>query len=160
MRTRFDTVFRISLIIKGLDAALEIIGGALLLFVTPGDIMHLVNWLTRSELAADPHDFTSNLLVHLSHSLTASSTTFAAIYLLSHGLVKIFVVINVLRNKYWAYPLLVVVLVGFIVYQLIRIGHTHSIGVIVLTVFDLFVLAMTGLEWRKQIILRREEAAS
>ena len=93
MGSRFDTVFRISIILKGLDAAIEVIGGALLLFVTRSDITHFVAWLTRSTLAHNPHNY---IAVHLNSSaehLAADSTLIGAIYLLSHGIVKLFVVV-------------------------------------------------------------------
>lgn len=156
MHTRFDEVFRISIILKGLDAAAEIIGGLFLLFVTPHDIQRLVDWMTRQELRTDPHDFIATLLVHGAHHLSAGTTLFGAIYLLSHGIIKMFVIVNVLRNKYWAYPTLIIVLLGFIVYQAIQIAHTHSIGLILLSAFDVFVIVLTWLEWQKQRTLRRE----
>lgn len=160
MHTRFDEVFRISLIVKAVDALAEIIGGIFLLFITPHDIESFVHWLTRSELAEDPHDFTANFLMHSVAHLSAGSTTFGAIYLLSHGVIKMFVIINVLRNKYWAYPLLIIVILGFIIYQGISLAHHFGYGLTLLTIFDIFVVVMTWFEWQKQRELRREEAES
>ena len=105
MHTRFDTIFRISIILKGLDALAELLGGAFLLIITPHQIHSFVHWLTAKELAADPHDFVANIIVHSSHKISTTSTTYGAIYLLIHGLIKMFVIVNVLRDKYWAYPL-------------------------------------------------------
>jgi uncharacterized membrane protein len=150
MGSRFDTIFRVSIILKGLDAVAEIIGGALLLFITPSDITHFVGWLTRSELAEDPHDYIATLLNHSAHHLAASSTLFGAIYLLSHGVIKLFAIINVLRDKYWAYPVLIIVLIGFVVYQVIDIITKHSITMSLLTIFDIFIIIMTWLEWEKK----------
>lgn len=143
MNSRLDTVFRISIILKGLDAVAEIIGGAFLLFISPTTITHFVTWLTRSELKEDPHDYIATLLTHSTHHLAASTTLFGAIYLLSHGVIKLFVIINVLRDKYWAYPLLIVVLLFFIVYQTIAIINNHSLAVTLLTAFDIFVVVLT-----------------
>lgn len=160
MKTRFDTLFRISIILKGLDALLEIIGGTFLLFVTPHDIVRLAQWLSKSELTENPHDFIGTALTHGLHSLSTSSTLYGGIYLLSHGIIKMFVIINVLRNKYWAYPLLIVVLLGFIIYQIIDIVQKHSIAMTLLSIFDAFIVVMTWLEWQKQRALRQEEAES
>lgn len=159
MHTRFDEVFRISIILKGLDALAEVIGGVFLFFVSSSDIQHLVNWVTQKELSEDPHDYIATLLTHGAHHI-GSGTTFAAIYLLSHGIIKLFVIINVLRNKYWAYPLLIIVILGFIVYQGIDIVQKHSISMILLTIFDIFIVVLTWLEWQKQRRLRQEEAES
>ena len=160
MSIRFETVFRVSIVLKGLDAAAEIIGGLFFLLIAPSQIKGLIHWLTTSELHADPHDFIANLLVHSGHSLNNGSRLFAGIYLLSHGVIKLFVIVNVLRNKYWAYPLLIIVLFGFIIYQVIQITHSHSIGLVLLSIFDVFVIAMTALEWRKQHELRLRTATS
>ena len=62
---------------------------------------------------------------------------FGAIYLLSHGAAKIVLVTLVLRDKLWAYPWLIVLLLAFIAYQLYRITAVHfSVGLTALTVFD------------------------
>jgi uncharacterized membrane protein len=156
MHTRFDEVFRISIIIKGIDGLIETIGGLLLLIATPASIQHLADNLTRHELSTDPHDFIATFIMHSAHNLTATSTIFGAIYLLAHGLIKIGLVIALLYNKLWAYPAMLVVLLIFIVYQLIRLNQGFSWGLTILTVFDGFVFIMTWLEGRKQLILRRE----
>lgn len=160
MRIRFETVFKISIIIKGLDAAIEIICGLFFVIISPGQIKGLIHWLTAGELHADPHDYIANLLVHSGHSISNGSRLFIGVYLLSHGVIKMFVIVNVLRNKYWAYPLLIVVLFGFIIYQVIQIIHSHSIGLIILSIFDAFIVIMTALEWRKQHKLRLQTATT
>lgn len=156
MHTRFDEVFRISIIIKGIDGLIETIAGLLLLIDTPASIQHLTDNLTRHELATDPHDFIATFIMHSAHNLTATSTIFGAIYLLAHGLIKIVLVIALLYNKLWAYPAMLVVLLIFIVYQIISLNQHFSLGLAILTIFDTFVFIMTWLEGRKQLILRRE----
>ena len=51
---------------------------------------------------------------------------FGAIYLLTHGAVKVGLVIAILLNKLWAYPCLIIVLLIFIGYQLYRIALEPS----------------------------------
>ena len=75
--------------------------------------------------------------------------TFAAIYLLSHGIVKIVLVAALLRNQVWAYPWMIAVLVLFIGYQLYRIVLSPTAGLVVLMVFDAAVALLTWREWRK-----------
>jgi uncharacterized membrane protein len=102
--TLLDRTFRVSLVLKGLDGVLELVGGILLLLVTPRQIGDLARFLTQHELAQDPHDFVANSLLHLTSNLSVSASLFGAIYLLLHGLVKIVLVWAVLKNKLWAYP--------------------------------------------------------
>jgi uncharacterized membrane protein len=76
---------------------------------------------------------------------------FGAIYLLSHGLAKIVLVALVLRDKLWAYPWLIALLLAFIAYQLYRITAVHfSIGLTLLTVFDAFLVWLTWREYRSK----------
>ena len=51
----------------------------------------------------------------------------------------------------WAYPVSLVVLGLFIVYQLYRFSYTHGVGLIVLTVFDVIVM---GLIWHEYRLVR------
>ncbi|WP_284983020.1 DUF2127 domain-containing protein [Arthrobacter sp. efr-133-TYG-118] len=143
-----DRTFRVSLILKGLDGVLELIGGILLLVVTPQQIGDLVRFLTQHELAQDPHDFLANSLVHLSSNLSGSATLFGAIYLLLHGLVKIVLVWAVLKDKLWAYPWMIAFLLVFILYQGYRIAVAFSWGLVLLTAFDIFIVWITAREYR------------
>jgi uncharacterized membrane protein len=51
-----DRVFEIGIIAKGLNGAVELLSGLLLLFVSPAWIHHIAVSLTRVELSEDPHD--------------------------------------------------------------------------------------------------------
>lgn len=52
--------FRISIALKGLNAALEIVGGVALAAVSPAFILRSVALLTQDELAEDPRDLIAN----------------------------------------------------------------------------------------------------
>src|SRR6516165_6867184 len=144
-----DTTFKIGLILKGLDGILEVVGGLLLLFLSPAAIEHIVRMLTAHELSQDPHDLIARHLLHTASHLTTSTTLFGAIYLLSHGVAKIVLVVLVLLDKLWAYPWLIVLLLAFIVYQIYRITAVHfSVGLAALTVFDAVLVWLTWREYQ------------
>jgi uncharacterized membrane protein len=144
-----DTTFKIGLVLKGLDGILEVIGGILLLFLSPHAIEHIARTLTAHELIQDPHDLIARYLLHTTSHLTTSTTLFGAIYLLSHGVAKIVLVALVLRDKLWAYPWLIVLLLAFIAYQLYRIAAVHfSIGLTALTIFDAVLVWLTWREYQ------------
>jgi len=151
--TRF---FRISIVLKGLHALLEILGGTLLYVIHPDTIQKFVSRLTQNELLGDRRDLIANTLQRAAGHLSIGAKTFAAFYLLSHGVIKLFLVIELLRKRLWAYPASLAMFAVFIVYQLYRYTHTHSIGMIVLTVFDLIVM---WLIWREYKIVRRQNQA-
>jgi uncharacterized membrane protein len=149
-RDWLDRLFVIGIIGKGLNGLAELIGGLLLLFVTPESIHHLVAVLTRGELSEDPNDLVARYLLHTAYRLTGSAVIFGAIYLLVHGAVKIVLVIALLLNKLWAYPCMIAVLLIFIGYQLYRISLQPSAALAILTAFDALIVTLTWLEYRRQ----------
>jgi uncharacterized membrane protein len=155
-RTATDKAFRISLYLKGLDGLLELAGGILLLLISPEQVNHLARWLTQGELSQDPHDFIANHILKTAHHLTGSSLAFGAIYLLSHGIVKIFLVGMVLRDKLWAYIALIAVTALFVVYQVYRlVVDKFSVSLLLLTLFDLLIIYLTQNEYRRHLAARR-----
>ena len=109
--------------------------GGLLLLVSPAAINRITTTLTQHELSEDPHDFIATHLLKTAHGLTGSAVQFGAFYLLSHGLVKIVLVVALLKNKLWAYPWMVAFLGAFIIYQgvpaelqaIVRAGGAHRL---------------------------------
>jgi uncharacterized membrane protein len=145
-----DRTFKVSVALKGLDGVLEVVGGFVLLFVAPATLQAWAKSLTGHELAQDPHDFIARHLLHSASQLTRSTTLFAAMYLLSHGIAKIVLVVAVLRGHLWAYPWLIALLGVFIVYQVYRMTDRFSLGLLLLTLFDMFVVVLTVIEYRKK----------
>jgi uncharacterized membrane protein len=143
-----ERLFRTSVLLKGLNGALEIVGGVALFAVSPAFILRTVALLTQDELAEDPRDFVANYFLHAASHLSLSGQHFAAIYLFSHGVIKIGLVWSLLEHKLWAYPLSIIVFGGFIVYQLYRFTFTHGLGLIALSLFDLVVIWLIYLEYR------------
>jgi uncharacterized membrane protein len=152
-RDLLDQTFEVGIILKGLDGLLEVIGGLLLLVVSPATIDRVVTSLTQHELSEDPHDVLATHLLRTAHGLTGSAVLFAAIYLLAHGLVKVILVAALLANQLWAYPWMIVFLGIFIVYQLYRILLRPSVGLTALTIFDAVIAWLTYCEYRKQLAL-------
>jgi uncharacterized membrane protein len=141
--------FRIGILLKGIDALLEIVGGILLLFITPARMNLIIAALTRHELSGDPHDLVANFLVNSAHNFSISSQHFGIFYLTSHGLIKLFLVIFLLKKKQWAYPAAIVFLLLFVVYQAYRYAVTGSAWMIMLSVFDTAVIFLTFAEYRR-----------
>jgi uncharacterized membrane protein len=143
-------LFRIGILLKGIGGLLEFIGGAVLFFMTPVTINRLIAFLVSDQLADDPNDLIANYLVRLGHHFSVSGKTFASFYLVGHGLIKIFLVVSVLRNKGWAYPVAIAALLGFIGYQAFRLVHHFSAALLAFTLFDAIVVVLLWLEHRRR----------
>src|SRR6185312_7398437 len=110
---------------------------------TKNSLTQFVLFLTQGELIEDPKDFLANFFLKSAEQLSISSQHFAALYLLSHGLIKIFLVVGLFRKKLWAYPISIAVFGVFIIYQMYRFTVTGSLWLIIFTIFDLVVVILT-----------------
>jgi uncharacterized membrane protein len=155
-----DRTFFVSLIVKLADGVLELVGGAVLLLMTPGQIQTAVAAVTRGELAEDPNDLVANLLVRYAGQLNVSLTVFGAWYLLVHGVVKVLLVAAVLRDHLWAYPWLIGFLVAFIGFQGYELVVHYSWGLLLLTLFDIFIVYLTVREYRRHKARRAPESGT
>src|SRR6266567_1228384 len=137
---RIHQIFEVSVLLKGAHAVLECAGGFAFALVSNRTIVNWITWLTQDEFIEDPNDFVATHLLNMAQDFSVTTKNFYVFYLLSHGIVKLFLVGGLLRNKLWAYPASLVVLGLFIVYQVYRYTYTHSAGLVLLTVFDLLVM--------------------
>jgi uncharacterized membrane protein len=149
---RIRQAFQVSVLLKGVHALIECVGGIAVALVSTNTIRDLVNALTQEELLEDPKDFLATHLLTMAQQFSIGTKQFYAFYLLSHGVVKLFLVAGLLRSKLWSYPASLVVLGLFIVYQLYRFSYTRGLGLIALTLFDIVVM---GLIWHEYNLVRR-----
>lgn len=144
-------MFEIGVWLKGTHALIECGSGLLLAFVSNAAILHIVGIATQHELIGGPKDAITLLLLRWANGLSVATQHFYAFYLLSHGLVKVFLVVGLLRGKLWSYPASLMVLGLFIAYQLYRFSYTSGVGLIILSVFDLVVMMLI---WREYALVR------
>jgi uncharacterized membrane protein len=142
-------LFDISVITKGIDGVLEIVGGILLFLLSPLQVYTIVRVLTQHELSQDPHDLVATYLLNRTQGLSGGAQAFGAAYLLWHGAVKVALVTALLLKRRWAYPLAILAFLLFLVYQLYRYSHTLSPELLVLSVVDVLVIVLTWLEYKR-----------
>lgn len=140
--------FQVSLWFKAIFALIEIAGGFIALFVSHAFLVSMANLVTQGELNEDPHDFVANYLLHTVQHLSIGTQHFTSYYLLSHGAIKLWLIVGLLRERLWYYPTAMVVFGLFILYQSYRFYFTHSVWLLMLTVVDLIVIALTWHEYR------------
>jgi uncharacterized membrane protein len=138
---RIHQIFVASVLLKGAHALIEIIGGiALALFNTDA----IVRWLYK----AGRPDWIEETLTRFARTFSGQEHHYYVWFLVSHGVINLALVIGLLRGKPWAYPATFAVLALFIAYQLYRYSFTHDIGLILLSIFDLFVIFLAWHEYR------------
>ncbi len=130
---RITEYFYISIIIKGIISFAEMVAGVLALFIPITVITNIFIPWAQAELIEEPGDFIATNLVHLATQLSFSSGTFIAIYLFSRGFIKFALIVALFKKQLWAYPASLIVLGGFMIYQIYQIITTFSWLLILLT---------------------------
>lgn len=135
-------------ILKAIEAITEISLGVLAFFISHDVLVAIVNWFTHRELLTDPGDPFSQYLVSTATSYTPGIQMFVLLYLLSHGILKLVLVVSLIKRQLWAYPTAMFVFTLFIVYQMYEYFKLPNVSIIVLTVLDLIVIVLTYIEYQ------------
>jgi uncharacterized membrane protein len=156
--TTTDKLFKVAIAIKGLDGLGQLVLGIVLIFIPPTLITGLANEVVTRDLLGDPGGTLSTHLQTAAHDFAdGSSRTFAIGYLLLHAVIKLGLVAALLRKVLPLYPVAAVVLAAFVVYEIVRAVHTHSIALPIFAAIDVVIIVLVI---REYVQLRRERAAA
>lgn len=146
-KTPLDKAFAVGLFLKALDGFFESLSGVAVLFIKRQWVLDAAHGL----VGYHPHNVIGTYLLKSAEDFGKGTALFAALYLLSHGLVKLVLVVEIVREHLWAYPGLIVVTAGFILYQLYHLFFVHvTFSFIGLTVFDVIIIWLTWREYGHQ----------
>ena len=146
-----DWLFRVGVILKGVTSLFEVVGGILILTI-PTLLLGIVISMSQDELMEEPGDFIAMHSLQLAQQFSLSATTVIGIYLLTRGLIKLGLVAALLKKQLWAYPVALIVLSLFILYQIYEVIVGYSILIAAITFFDFIVVYLI---WREYIIVRK-----
>ncbi len=141
-------MFQIGIGLKGLNGFLEVLGALLILTIPPKTIDHALQTATNWEQNKHPQNWFLEFLIHAAEEISTDSKSFAVIYLLLHGAVKIGMMYGLLQKKLWAYPASIFCLLCFIAYQSFRLWTSFSVGILILTISDMIVIGLILIEYR------------
>lgn len=147
-RWQWHTLFELGVFFKALNGAWETIAAVSYLFFGRL-IARGFFFIFGHELLEDPHDKILGFFMLAFQHFSSSSRTFAAVYLLTHGILNLFLAVQLYRNRYWAYLFAVGVTAIFMIYQIYRIFLYHSLILGVITVWDMFFIIFVLHEYRE-----------
>jgi uncharacterized membrane protein len=153
MRRILHRFFELGILIKGVDGGLELVGGLLLVFLSPAAINRVVFFFVEGELKEDPTDLVANLLVHTTRSAIEVRVP-ASVFLIVHGMVKLVLVGGLATNRFWSYPAAILVFAGFTIYQLYQLSQQYSFFLEIVTILDVIVILLVIAEYRHMKIAR------
>lgn len=151
IRELIDETFEVGVLIKLIFGFLETAAGVVLAFSGKLMINNFFINMAQQEVSEDPKDIFVNYLLKVSSNFFADVHVFAVVYLIFHGVVNIFLGYFLLKEKIWAYPMAIGLFFPFLIYQVYRYFHTHSLLLIFLSVFDALVMWIIYLEYKKKL---------
>lgn len=152
-----DRLFRIAVVLKGLDGASQLLAGIALLFIPAKAITDLVQLIVTRDLVGNPAGMLATHLQTAVQDFTGGSThTFVIVYLLVHAVIKLGLVVALLRKVTPAYPIAAGALGVFVVFEVLRAVHTHSIALPIFAALDVLIIVLVV---REYLHLRRERVA-
>ena len=149
MKSTLDRLYRIGLWIKGIDGVLEMAGGLFLLVVSQPQLGQLVTFLTQRELTEDRSDWIANHLRDAVSQLSPNTKLFATMYLLGHGVVKLFLMVGLLRDWAWSYRPAIAFLLVFVGYAVYRMNLRFSFPLLLVSVMDSVIALLVWREYRR-----------
>ena len=152
---RIHRIFELSVILKGLHALLELLTGFAILALSPAAVSNFFFALARRTWSYDSHDLLANFLLRYGLRVLNGGQYFAAVYLLVHGVINMGLVIGLLANALWSYPVSLAAMGLFMLYQVYRYTHTHASILLLLTIYD---AAVCWLVWHEYRLRRRSLA--
>lgn len=94
----------------------------------------------------------STVLQRVVLSISAQNQTMGMVYFFSHGVVKLILVWGLLTNRLWAYPLAIVLLTGFSLYQIYDVIVRFSWFTIFLLIVNVITVFFISREYRQIIV--------
>lgn len=138
--------FLTTVIINGVIALLDIMAGFFFAFqqtITP----------FLSGLSQDSG--TLSFIATLIQNMSARVQTIGAFYFFSHGAVKLLLIWGLWKSKLWAYPVSIIFLSGFSVYQLYESITHYSFIVTAFLLFNTIVIILVIHEYRRVIAMTK-----
>ncbi|MFA6523665.1 MAG: DUF2127 domain-containing protein [Candidatus Peribacteraceae bacterium] len=142
-------LFQIGVISKGIGGLSDVLLGIVAVAVPKIALQHTILSVFHNALVRDPDFVLANVLYESLRGISMRTQHFIAFYLFSHGIIKIFLVTQLLRGKLWAFPVSATFMSILICYQLFRFTQTHSLVLLFFTFLDIAVVALIVYEQQR-----------
>lgn len=151
----FRELFFIAILLKGIFGIIEVMIGIFVLAINRAIVADFLLYLVHGELTEDPADPFALYISELSRNLSVHTEIFVGIYFFAYGIIKIFLVAGLLKEKIWAYRTALILLSLFIFYMGYRFTYTHSLPLLLLIVIDATTVILI---WRGYGLLKTRSA--
>jgi uncharacterized membrane protein len=146
----FERIYIIGLIVKGIDGVLEFIAGMAIL-ISPSLVHRFLTMLSGEfgEHNARPFQFIAEYIGHVDANLLHSGLVFLTLFLIFHGVIKIGLVYCLVRRIEKVYPIALILLIAFFLYEVYVFITTLSIPLAVFMALDLGIIWLVWNEYQE-----------
>lgn len=143
-------IFDLALWLKIVNGSLEVISALFILIVPPSIVLRLTEFSTGGDVTGGDGDYVGSSLLTIAKTSSVQVHHLFALYLILHGGVKILLVLGIFAKKRLAYPLFMLALTLFGIYEAYRGVRYHDTLISILALLDLVLAALTLHEYRRR----------
>ncbi|MDO8628559.1 MAG: DUF2127 domain-containing protein [Nanoarchaeota archaeon] len=140
-------VFKTITLVKGIHAIIEILSGIALLLISKEFVSRAIIFIVEGKLVGSPEGFIAQYISQFGIDLSLSIKLFFSMYLLIHGIINLSLVYGIIKKPFWAYPLSLLVFIGFVIYQTYSYFILPSAWLLLLTIFDIVFIGLVFYEY-------------
>jgi uncharacterized membrane protein len=133
--------FFATVIVNGCIAVADVLAGFFFLF----------NRQITSFLYVSNYPF-SSIIQRVVFSISTQNQFMGIVYFFSHGIVKLILVWGLLTNRLWAYPLAIVLLGGFSIYQIYDLFVQFSWFTVLLLIVNVITIFFISREYQQIVV--------
>jgi uncharacterized membrane protein len=146
-----DKLFTFIILLKGIHASIEIFLGIVLFVLSEETIANVIIAFVEGRLAGDPTGFVAGHITQFGIDLSFGVKIFLAVYLLSHGIVNLTMVYGVIKQPSWAYPISLVLFIGFLIYQIHSYLEISTAWMLTITILDILFIVLLFYEYNNHL---------
>lgn len=144
-----DLFFRLSMVGKIFYGSWRVVLGLFMFQIIGSPFSDLFLKLLNREHSEDPTDIIIQFINPFLHYAAFPVTYYLAFYILFWGALDVFLGVNLLRHKMWAFPFSLLLIGTFIMYEVYRYFHTHSTVLAIVTAIDIIMFILIYKEYKR-----------
>ena len=144
-------IFKTITILKGIYGLFEILFGFMFLILSEEfislSIASIIQWKFLGNTDSPIIHYISQFGVEYSLSIKL----FLSLYFISHGIINLTLAYGILKKPHIAYPLSLVVLIGFLIYQVYSYFVSYSYWMLLFIIFEVIFIGLLIYEYNLRI---------
>ncbi|MCX6737932.1 MAG: DUF2127 domain-containing protein [Candidatus Parcubacteria bacterium] len=145
----YSLFFRIGMWWRMLYGFLRLISGLFLLHLVGTPLADIFYKIMSHELIEDPNDLLIRVIGPLLQNFSFTVNYFIAVYLVLWGIIDIFLSVNLLKRKKWAFPISIYAIGILVLYEIYRFSYTHSFVLACVIIIDIILIWLIRKEYHK-----------